>query len=389
MQAQNVLLVEDDAELSVLVSDLLSQAGYRPVTIADHALIGAAVDRWQPRCVILDGELRSSGESRTWDDAAAIRRGHPSLPVVIFSADSAALAEARAGRTRRSRAATFAGFVSKPFVIDEFLQTVKRAVDGASSPAATATPSQPRRATAAMFPDAGREPAAAWPETDLFAAVVHELRQPLTVIRGQLQLGIRQIGKDAIRERGSIDLAIAQVDRMDRLLGELLDPSVLASSGLGLVSVAFDVVRAIVDAIGRHDDGDTRRISFEWPHGTVHVCGDPDRTAQILDNVLGNALKYSPPKTPIEVSLTIVGAEAQIRIADHGLGVPADERARLFTPFFRTSSSRDVPGTGLGLHISKRLAERQDGRLWLEASSSAGSVFALELPVAMSRRESA
>ncbi|HAF09475.1 MAG TPA: hypothetical protein DCK98_05260 [Chloroflexi bacterium] len=233
------------------------------------------------------------------------------------------------------------------------------------------------------------EPAAAWPETDLFAAVVHELRQPLTVIRGQLQLGIRQIGKDAIRERGSIDLAIAQVDRMDRLLGEMLDPSVLASSGLGLVSVAFDVVRAIVDAIGRHDDGDTRRISFEWPHGTVHVCGDPDRTAQILDNVLGNALRYSPPKTPIEVSLTIVGAEAQIRIADHGLGVPADERARLFTPFFRTSSSRDVPGTGLGLHISKRLAERQDGRLWLEASSSAGSVFALELPVAMSGRESA
>ena len=371
MQAQNVLLVEDDAGLSALVSGLLTQAGYRPVTIADHARIGAAVEQWQPRCVILDGELRSTGESRTWDDAAALRRGHPTLPVVIFSADSAALAEARAGRSRRSRAAAFAGFVGKPFVIDEFLQTVKRAVDGASSPAA---PSEPRGATA---------------ETDLFATVVHELRQPLTVIRGQLQLGLRQIGTDALRERGSIERAIAQVDRMDRLLVELLDPSNLASNGLSLVIATFDVVPVIVDTIGRHEDGDTRRISFLWPYGTVHVRGDPDRTAQILDNVLGNAIKYSAPKTPIEVSLTIVGAQAQIRIADHGLGVPADERARLFTPFFRTSSSRHVPGTGLGLHVSKRLAERQDGRLSLEASSSAGSVFTFELPVAMSGRESA
>jgi signal transduction histidine kinase len=98
---------------------------------------------------------------------------------------------------------------------------------------------------------------------------------------------------------------------------------------------------------------------------------------------VSNAIKYSAADTPIEVSLTTLGTEAQIRIADHGVGVPADERARLFAPFFRASTSRDVPGTGLGLHVSRRLAERQGGRLWLEASSSAGSVFVLELSVAL------
>lgn len=78
--------------------------------------------------------------------------------------------------------------------------------------------------------------------------------------------------------------------------------------------------------------------------------------------------------------MTVWGAIARVRVADHGAGVPASEQARLFAPFYRASNSRDIPGTGLGLHISKRLAERQGGRLWLEASSTAGSVFALDLP---------
>src|SRR5687767_15957729 len=137
--AQNVLVVEDDTALSALVGGLLMQAGYNPVTIADHALIGAAVDKWNPRCVILDGEVRSTGASRTWDDAAAIRRAHPTLPVVMFTADGAALAEADAGTSRRSRAASFAGIVSKPFVIEEFLATVKSAVDGSGSPETAAS----------------------------------------------------------------------------------------------------------------------------------------------------------------------------------------------------------------------------------------------------------
>ncbi|HEV2009611.1 MAG TPA: ATP-binding protein [Candidatus Limnocylindria bacterium] len=383
MQAQNVLLVEDDAGLSDLVGGLLTEAGYHTVTIADHALIGEVVERWQPRCVILDGELRSTGESRTWDDAAAIRRGHPTVPLVIFSADNAALAEARAGRSERSRAAGFSGFVGKPFVVEDLLATVQSVMAGPASPAA---PALRRRRDDAVGSSTVDRPIVG--EADLFTTVVHELRQPLTVIRGQLQLGQRQIGRDPSREGRAIDLAIAQVDRMGRLLAEMLDPLSVASNGLSLKIAVVDLAAVIADAIGRFEDGDAQRISFEWPHGTAHVRGDPERIAQILDNLLSNALKYSAPRAPIEVSLTIVGAEAQVRIADHGLGIPEDERARLFTPFYRTSTARDVPGSGLGLHISKRLAERQGGRLWLEASSSAGSVFALELSVAIPERGS-
>lgn len=104
---------------------------------------------------------------------------------------------------------------------------------------------------------------------------------------------------------------------------------------------------------------------MQRPLSNVRARGDEGRIAQVLDNVLNNALKYSGPSAPIEVSLTV---------------------ALIFTPFFRTSRTRQASGTGLGLHISKRLAERHGGGLWLEASSSSGSVFALALPVATSPR---
>jgi signal transduction histidine kinase len=369
MDPRTVLVVEDDVELSELVAGLLTHAGYRAITIADHAQIAGAVEKWKPGCVILDGEVRSTGESRTWADAAAIRHAHPALPVVMFTADTAALAEMRAGRSDRSHAASFAGSVSKPFVVEEFLATVRAAVDA------------PVNATAiTVFPDVGKL-VADWPETDLFGTIVHELRAPLTVIRGQVQLARRHFDDDADRSRTAMDSAMAQVDRMDRLITELLDHARLTSNGLSLDIVEFDLVACVAEALATFDFGMAPPIAFERPVAPVLVQGDPARIAQILDNLIGNAQKYGPAESRIWVSLRTVGAEAQVRVRDQGVGVPENERALLFTPFFRTSVTRSTRGTGLGLHISKRLAERHGGRLWLEESSTAGSTFAVALPL--------
>src|SRR5256885_83646 len=176
----NVLVVEDAPALSALVGVLLHEAGYRAVTITDHAQIASAVDRWRPRCVILDGEVLSTGESRSWDDAVAIRRAHPDLPVVMFTADNQALDEARAGTSERSRAAGFVGIVGKPFVIEEFLMTVKSAM-ASPVPAEQDAPPRPQFPNAEefkVFPDVGQELLADWPATDLFGTIVHELRAP-------------------------------------------------------------------------------------------------------------------------------------------------------------------------------------------------------------------
>jgi signal transduction histidine kinase len=97
---------------------------------------------------------------------------------------------------------------------------------------------------------------------------------------------------------------------------------------------------------------------------------------------LDNAIKYSPPGSPIAVSLTTENDQAHVRVEDKGAGIAADERERIFAPFYRASKTRDIPGTGLGLHISRRLAEQHHGRLWLEKVTDSGSIFTLALPLA-------
>lgn len=123
-----VLLVEDEPTVSKVVGELLDEAGYEHVSIADHKEIAEAITRWKPQCIILDSEPGSAGHERSWADAAAIRRAHPDLPVIMFTADPAATAEAKDATSARSKAAHYAGVIDKPFLVLEFLATLKAAV---------------------------------------------------------------------------------------------------------------------------------------------------------------------------------------------------------------------------------------------------------------------
>ena len=373
-----VLLVEDEPSLSKLVGHLLDEGGYAHVSISDHRQIAKAIKRWQPRCVILDGDPGSRGHDLSWADAAAIRRANPELPVLMFTADPRSLAEARAGTTARSKAAGYAGVIDKPFLVVEFLATLKHAVD-------TPQPTQRSKGLATdaikVFPDLDAPASAEWGFADFFSTAVHELRTPLTSIEGQLQFAQRLVAKgDAARAGEALARAREQTKRMNRLLADLLDHARVSVGALSLEVVTFDLGVAIASTIGLHEHEDTPRITFTAP-APVRIQGDPERIAQIVSNVLVNAIKYSPPGSPIGVALTVVGGQAQMRVSDQGIGVPEEERGLLFAPFFRTSRTRDIAGTGLGLHISRRIAEQHGGQLWLEPSGD-GCVFILALPLA-------
>ena len=151
---------------------------------------------------------------------------------------------------------------------------------------------------------------------------------------------------------------------------------------LSLDVVTFDLCDAVTHTIRRHEHEETARFRLDRPDEGIRVRGDPDRIAQILDNLLSNAQKYSPASAPIDVAVTTISGEAQVRVEDYGIGVAAEERDRMFAAYYRTSRTRAIPGLGLGLHISRRLAEQHGGRLWLDDSTDAGSVFALALPLA-------
>lgn len=368
-----VLLVEDDVTLSKLITTLLDEAGYRSLAIGDHDQIAAAIDRFDPSCVILDGEIGRRGHARSWADAAAIRRTHPALPVLMFTADEGALAEERAGTSRRSRDAGFVGVVPKPFLVDDFLTTLRSAIAG------------PRPVTgeaAGTSADLSVRSASEATNTDFFDAAVHELKTPLATISGQMQLARRVMAKDSGRARAAMDIALEQVDRMTRLIGTLQNEQHVLADAPSHALPSFDLCEAVRDAISRNEQEETPRFRLDRPNGAIRARGDPDHIAQILDNLLNNALKYSPPGAPVDVAVTTIADEAQVRVEDYGIGVAAEERDRMFTAYFRTVRAHDIPGSGLGLHISRRLAEQNGGRLWLDDSTDAGSVFAMALPLA-------
>ena len=155
--------------------------------------------------MILDGEVGRTGRSRSWQDAAAIRRAHPTLPVLMFTADADALAEERAGISARSREAGFVGVVSKPFVVEEFLATLKGAVQAPPPASSDAI---------VVFPDPSGPSAAEWARIDFFTAAVHELKTPLATISGQMQLARKLMLKDPVRGRAAMELAFGQIERM-------------------------------------------------------------------------------------------------------------------------------------------------------------------------------
>ena len=378
-----VLLVEDEPTVSKVVGKLLDEAGYEHVSISDHQQIAAAILRWKPRCIILDSEPGSAGHERSWADAAAIRRAHPALPVLMFTADPVSMAEAKAGRTTRAKAAGYAGVIDKPLLVVEFLATLKAAV-GAKVPAKMPDGKGISAEAMSVFPDVGGPASTNWAVSDFFGIAVHELRTPLMSISGHAQLAQRYIEKSPTRAADSLVRILEQVKRMDRLIEDLLDYGRVGSGALSLEVVTFDLGVAAAITIAMHEHEDVPRITFSTPQTPQHVRiqGDPDRIAQVLGNLLDNAIKYSAPGSAIDVSLAVVGSEAQLRVTDHGIGVPDDECGPLFTPFFRTTRAREIPGTGLGLHISRRIAEQHRGRLWLDSSSSIGSVFVLALPLA-------
>lgn len=375
-----VLLVEDEPSLSVLVGKLLDEAGYEHVSLADHLHIIDSIARWRPRCVILDSEPGSKGHQRSWADAAAIRRAYPEVPVLMFTADPAATAEARAGTSARSKAAGYAGVLDKPFLVVEFLATLKQAM--ADQPGVPPTDGKGINAESLkVFPQLSGPSSENWAAAGFFSTTVHELRTPLTSIDGQAQLARRFLDTDPARARDAINKLLIQTKRMNRLITDLLGHAQVSTGALSLDVVTFDLGVAAAITVGLHEHGDVPRIAFSSPDG-VRVQADPDRLAQVIGNLLDNAIKYSPPESPIDVSVTVVGSMAHISVIDRGVGIPENERDQVFAPYFRSSRTRQISGTGLGLHISRRIALTHRGHLWLESSNSAGSVFVLAIPLA-------
>ncbi|MFL5386898.1 MAG: ATP-binding protein [Longimicrobiaceae bacterium] len=213
----------------------------------------------------------------------------------------------------------------------------------------------------------------------LIASVSHDLRTPLTTIK----VLAHDLGESGDERAVIIE---EEADRLNRFVADLLDHSRLSAGELRVTSevvAAEDLVGAALQRVSG-SIGD-REIRVELHPEEPLVLGRLDfvQSLRVLVNLLENAHKYAPPGTAIELSAAQDGDRLVFRVADRGPGVPDDERERIFQPFYRRPhTAPDVGGAGLGLSISRRLAEAQGGSLAFEPRPGGGSTFVFTLPAA-------
>jgi two-component system, OmpR family, phosphate regulon sensor histidine kinase PhoR len=216
----------------------------------------------------------------------------------------------------------------------------------------------------------------------LISTVSHELRTPLTLIHGFAELLVLR-DMPVERQRASAVEILDASRRLARLIDDLLSVSRMESGRLVLDPRPLDLA-AVVERIlspframaARH----TLRASV--PAGLPVVWGDPDKVEQILTNLVGNAIKYSPGGGEVLVTVERGEASVQVSVRDQGIGMSPRDMGQLFEKFYRVDREevRRAGGTGLGLYITKRLVEMHGGRLWAESWPQAGSVFHFTLP---------
>ncbi|QDE71959.1 two-component sensor histidine kinase [Myxococcus xanthus] len=217
------------------------------------------------------------------------------------------------------------------------------------------------------------------------AGVAHELRNPLSALK--LSTGLSDRSRAQLtpeRMDRTLSLVGRQVERLDRMVGDLLDATRIEAGRLELrpeVRDARELAREVVELYRSGDTGHGLRLSL--PDVSVPVRADPARLEQVLHNLVSNALKYSPAGSTVEVSVRREQDTAVLCVTDQGIGISEDEMRLLFAPFQRAGNARQrAPGVGLGLSVARRIVEGHGGSIDVTSQPGHGSVFCVRLAIA-------
>jgi two-component system sensor histidine kinase KdpD len=218
--------------------------------------------------------------------------------------------------------------------------------------------------------------------TALLSAVSHDLRTPLASAKAAVtSLRSHDVVFDEHDQDELLATADESLDRLVRLVENLLDMSRLQAGVLGTAPQALSVAEAVAKAVA--DQGVMgRAIDIHIPDELAEVRADPALLERILANVLSNALRYSPHSRPPVVTASEHGGYVEVRIIDHGPGIPAADRERVFLPFQRLGDRSNDGGVGLGLALSRGLAEAMGGELDPDTTPGGGLTMTLRLPAA-------
>ncbi len=221
---------------------------------------------------------------------------------------------------------------------------------------------------------------------DEFVALVsHELRTPLTSIRGYLELVLDDADELATEHQEFLQIVDRNVDRLLHLVSDLLLVAQVDAGKLTFemteVDLASLVTQCVQAAKPAAEDASVELVLGATP--AKPIVGDPSRIGQLLDNLISNAIKFTPAGGRVDIVVDASGDSALIEVSDTGYGIAAEDQAQLFERFFRTQSASDmaIAGTGLGLSIAKAIVDAHGGAITVESAKGSGTTFRVVLPL--------
>ena len=222
-------------------------------------------------------------------------------------------------------------------------------------------------------------------QKDEFISIAsHELKTPVTTIKGLTQLLKRRLERQGATELVSILASVeTQINRLTRLVNDLLDSSKIQAGRLDYVQEAVDLdalVHNIIETMQLTTT--THTISI---HGASHasIKGDRDKLEQVFINLISNAIKYSPQATSVDIHLAVSYDMVMVSVHDNGVGIPEEQQHKIFERFYRAQDSTDraAPGLGMGLYIASEIVKRHHGKITVTSEEGKGSTFTVYLPL--------
>ena len=217
---------------------------------------------------------------------------------------------------------------------------------------------------------------------DFVSIAAHEIKTPLACLKIHTQLLERNISnsnlEDLNEDVGEINV---QVDRLHVLIDRLFDTSAIKNGSVNLLRDYWDLNQEVARAANNFKNQSSHTLVLNYSHPTILVHADKDRIAQVVLNLIGNAIKYAPQSEVIEIDVIQTDTEAIVSVKDYGPGITEADCSKIFDRFYRAQGETKAIGLGLGLYICKDIIQAHDGRMDVESEPGVGSVFSFSLPL--------
>jgi two-component system phosphate regulon sensor histidine kinase PhoR len=220
-------------------------------------------------------------------------------------------------------------------------------------------------------------------KTEFVSTVSHDLRSPLTAMTGYVHM-LGTIGPLNDKQKEFVARIVRGADHMADLINDLLDIGKI-EAGLEMALVACDLgamTQDMIEQLRGQAAGKSHKLVYHGPAQPAMVLGDRLRLRQVISNLIGNAIKYTPAGGEIDATIQVKDSLALLSIEDNGIGIPPADLPYIFDKFYRVEAQEtaDIQGTGLGLAICKSVVEKHGGRIWAESERGKGSIFRVALP---------